>query len=353
MKDQFCHNTEKRRPPPHLIGHEVYEMVKDVHGKRKRIGKNTEEDDMWKKQSIFLELPYWEDLDVRHSIDVMHVEKNVCESLLGTLLNMDEKTRDHEHAWADLLKIRIRQELWLDDSVKGMELPTSCITLSKYEEFCGFLKNVKVPSSYSMNVSMLISFPDLKVVPGVKSHDYHLLPTQMIAVGIRNILPVNVWEAIINFCFFFNAIGEKVLSEEALESLENRHYETLCFWEMYFPPAFFDISEHFTTHVIKEIKLLRLVFLHQMFAYERFNGILKSFIRNQAYPEGSMVQGYCIEEVMEWALNYVDPSNLIGVPMSHHEGRLIGQGTIGKEAITPDPHLFCCTHFHMFTTRKI
>jgi hypothetical protein len=39
MKDQFNGNTEKRRPPPHLIGHEVYEMVKDVHvvlGKRKR-----------------------------------------------------------------------------------------------------------------------------------------------------------------------------------------------------------------------------------------------------------------------------------------------------------------------------
>jgi hypothetical protein len=31
MKDQFNGNTEKRRPPPHLIGHEVYEMVKDVH----------------------------------------------------------------------------------------------------------------------------------------------------------------------------------------------------------------------------------------------------------------------------------------------------------------------------------
>jgi hypothetical protein len=42
-----------------------------------------------------------------------------------------------------------------------------------------------------------------------------------------------------NFYFFFNAIGQKVLSEEALESLENRHYETLCFLEMYFPPAFF------------------------------------------------------------------------------------------------------------------
>jgi hypothetical protein len=98
---------------------------------------------------------------------------------------------------------------------------------------------VKVPSDYSMNVSRLILFPDLKVAPGVKSHDYHVLLTQMIAVGIWNILSVNVREGIMNFYFFFNAIGQKVLSEEALESLENRHYETLCFLEMYFPPAFF------------------------------------------------------------------------------------------------------------------
>jgi hypothetical protein len=178
MKDQFNGNTEKRRPPLHLTGHEVYEMVKDVHvilGKRKRTDKKNEEDDMWKKQSIFWELPYWEDLDVRHSLDVMHAEKNVCESLLGTLLNTDEKTRDHGHARADINKMGIRPELWLDDSIKGTELPTSCIPLSKHEnEFCGFLKNVKVPSDYSTNVSRLISFLDLKVAPGVKSHDYYV-----------------------------------------------------------------------------------------------------------------------------------------------------------------------------------
>jgi hypothetical protein len=46
---------------------------------------------------------------------------------------------------------------------------------------------------------------------------------QMIIVGIQNILPVNVWEAIMNFCFFFNAIGQKVLSEEDHELLEKRH----------------------------------------------------------------------------------------------------------------------------------
>jgi hypothetical protein len=107
---------------------------------------------------------------------------------------------------------------------------------------------------------------------------------------------------------------------------------------MYFPPAFFDISVHLTTHLIKEIKLLGHMFLHQMYAYERFNGILKSFVRNRAYPEGSMVQGYCTDETVEWALNYADPSNPIGVPKSHHEGRLTGKGTIWKKDITPDPY---------------
>jgi hypothetical protein len=61
MKDQFNGNTEKMHPPLHLTGLEVYEIVKDIHvvlDKRKRTGKNNEEDDMWKKQSIFWELPY-------------------------------------------------------------------------------------------------------------------------------------------------------------------------------------------------------------------------------------------------------------------------------------------------------
>jgi hypothetical protein len=101
MNDQFNGNTDRRRSPPHLTGHEVYEMVKDVHvvlGKRKRSGKKTEEYDMWKKQSIFWELPYWKDLDVCHLIDVIHIKKNMCESVLETLLNTNGKTRNHGHA---------------------------------------------------------------------------------------------------------------------------------------------------------------------------------------------------------------------------------------------------------------
>jgi hypothetical protein len=58
---------------------------------------------------------------------------------------------------------------------------------------------VKVPSDYLTNVSRLISLSDLKVALGVKFHDYHVLLMQMIVLGIQNILPVNIQEAIINF----------------------------------------------------------------------------------------------------------------------------------------------------------
>ena len=40
------------------------------------------------------DLPYWSRLEVKHCIDVMHVEKNVCDSLIGTLLNINGKTKD-------------------------------------------------------------------------------------------------------------------------------------------------------------------------------------------------------------------------------------------------------------------
>ena len=61
--------------------------------------------------SIMWELPYWKDLAVRHNIDVMHVKKNVCGSLLGTLLNSKGKTKDHANARADMEDLDIRPEL--------------------------------------------------------------------------------------------------------------------------------------------------------------------------------------------------------------------------------------------------
>ena len=63
-----------------------------------------------KWRSIFFDLPYWDSLLIRHNLDVMHIEKNICESLLGTLLDLAGKSKDSEMAQLDLQELGIRKD---------------------------------------------------------------------------------------------------------------------------------------------------------------------------------------------------------------------------------------------------
>ena len=94
---------------------------------------------------------------------------------------------------------------------------------------------------------------------------------------------------------------------------------------MYFPPSFFDIMVHLIVHIVRAIKI------RSMYPFERFMGILKSYVRNRSRPEGNIVEGYATEEVIEFCLDYVAQVEPIGVPRSRHEGRLEGIGTIGRK----------------------
>ena len=65
---------------------------------------------MGKKKSIFWELPYWEVLDVRHAIDVMHLTKNLCVNLIG-FLGEYGKTKDTLEACQELKRMKDRDAL--------------------------------------------------------------------------------------------------------------------------------------------------------------------------------------------------------------------------------------------------
>jgi len=88
----------------------------------------------------------------------MHVEKNVCESLIGTFLNIKGKTKDGFNACLDLIEMNTREELALREVGKRTYLPVVCYTSSKKEKisFCECLKGVKVPQGYSSNVKSLV-----------------------------------------------------------------------------------------------------------------------------------------------------------------------------------------------------
>jgi hypothetical protein len=59
------------------------------------------EEHMWTHKSGLTRLPYFDDLLLPHSIDVMHTEKNVTEALWGTIKET-EKSKDNSKARVDL-----------------------------------------------------------------------------------------------------------------------------------------------------------------------------------------------------------------------------------------------------------
>ena len=142
----------------------------------------------------------------------MYVEKNVCDSIIGTLLNIKGKTKDGINARKDLVEMSVRFELQPQPHGKLKYLPPACHTLSKSKKisFCGCLGGVKVPQEHSSNIKSLISMEDLKLI-GLKSHDCHVLMQDLLPIAIRGILPKSVRQVITRLCLFFNAICRKVI----------------------------------------------------------------------------------------------------------------------------------------------
>ena len=367
MRKNFSGHRDTAGPPTELTGTEVHNLVMGItneFGKKRKVGKRkekstskekteehvekqkTKERSMWKKKSIFWRLPYWKDLEVRHCIDLMHVEKNVCESLMGLLLNPGT-TKDGLNARRDLEDMGVRSELHPITTESGrVYLPPACYTLSKEEkiDLLTCLSGIKVPSGYSSRISRLVSLQDLKLV-GMKSHDCHVLITQLLPVAIRNILPPKVRHTIQRLCSFFHAIGQKIIDPEGLDELQAELVRTLCHLEMYFPPTFFDIMEHLPVHLVRQTKCCGPAFMTQMYPCERYLGILKGYVRNRSHPEGSIIESYTTEEAIEFCVDYMSETSSIGLPRSHHEGRLDGVGTVGRKTIRLDRKVYDKAHF--------
>jgi len=60
----------------------------------------------------------------------MHLKKNICESLVGTIMNTKGKGKDHENARADLEEMGIRPELYVEEQKMEKTLlqpPPQCL----------------------------------------------------------------------------------------------------------------------------------------------------------------------------------------------------------------------------------
>ncbi|XP_074302669.1 uncharacterized protein LOC141634360 isoform X2 [Silene latifolia] len=80
---------------------------------------------------------------------------------------------------------------------------------------------------------------------------------------------------------------------------------TLCKLEHIFIPSFFDVMIHLPIHLATEAKLAGPVHYRWMYRFERAMQTYKSYVRNKAYPEGSIANGYIEYECLTFSSRYM------------------------------------------------
>ncbi|PKA58048.1 hypothetical protein AXF42_Ash019274 [Apostasia shenzhenica] len=290
---------------------------------------------IWHAKSILFELEYWESLYIRHNLDVMHIERNICDNIIETLLNISGKSKDGLNTLLDMMDMGIREQLTPKVQENRIFLPHACYTLTKEERkrFCRFLYELKMPEKYSSNIRSHINLKDCKLI-NLKSHDCHVLMQQLLPIAIRGSLDVCLRNAITKICIFINSLCAKVVDHCNLDALQSNLIETLCELEIFFSPHFFDVIVHLTVHLVREVKLCGSIFMRWMYPFERYIKILKRYVRNRYRPEACIIESYVTEEIVEYCTEYLHDVNPIGISVGHNLPNKFGKGlSTGKPQI--------------------
>ncbi|CAL8999749.1 unnamed protein product [Prunus brigantina] len=200
---EFDGNTEHRLRPREWSGDEILEQLNrlDFSPFGKTVTRTRPATHLnWTHKSMFFELPYWSKLKLRHNLDVMHVEKNVFDTLVGTILDIEGKTKDTIKAHLDLERMGIRRGLWMnrDGDKARRDLTFFAMKPNDKKDFLQFVSSVKFPDGYASNIARCVNVDGGKFT-GLKSHDCHVFMQRLLPVGIRHLLPEDVVKPIMLF----------------------------------------------------------------------------------------------------------------------------------------------------------
>ncbi|XP_062111954.1 uncharacterized protein LOC133823304 [Humulus lupulus] len=316
------------------VAKQLSEFTNDF-GKGRKRGCGSEFDKGWKKKSIFFRLPYWEILVVCQNLDVMHVEKNVCESILNTLLDCKGKSKDHYNSRLDLTKMGIMTHLHPYEEEGITRLPAAAYTLSKSDKklFCKRLFDLKFPYGYSYKISNCVDMEKHKLT-GLKSHACHVIMQQLLVIAVRGLMEEGCREIILRLCRFFHELCQRVVDKEEIIKLELESAEIVYKLEQYFPCFSFDPMIHLVVHLAREVRLCGPVQFRWMYHFERYMKVFKGFVSNYARPEGCIANRYLAVECVCFCETFLkhndnqDSTEIKENPLSAGECFELGQGDI-------------------------
>ncbi|XP_042971135.1 uncharacterized protein LOC122303420 [Carya illinoinensis] len=347
-KHLFNGKEDHRKPPRVLEGSNILAqllMIGDVQfGKSHRKRKRTVEELNWTKYSIFFKLPYWVTLRLRHNLDVMHIEKNIFDNILCTLMNIPGKTKDNVNSRQDLELFGFRKELHLNYDGERVTMPQALYTLhgDERKKFCEWLVDVKFPDGFSSNISHCVSVRDCRI-SGLKSHDCHVFMQRLLPIAVGGFFRNEIALSLTGLCTFFKGLCARTLDVNQISQFQTDIVTILCKLEMIFPPSFFDIMVHLIVHLPREAILGGPVQYRWMYPFERYLGKFKRYVKNKARPEGSIAEAYIHIECLTFCSLYLqdvetkftrmdrnidgESENIDGIKIFNQKVRTIGTAT--------------------------
>jgi len=153
---------------------------------------------------------------VRHNLVVMHIEINVCDNIIYTLLGLGKNSKDNIEARLDLKEMKIRPSLWPQYRATGRAyLPPTYFTISSNEKemFYEVLQNGKFPHGYASNIARWIR---KRKISRLKTHDCHVIMQELLPLALRRSADKRVKSILIELCTFFRVLCSKVLKLDEL-----------------------------------------------------------------------------------------------------------------------------------------
>ena len=97
----------------------------------------------------------------------MHIEKNICDSLIGTLLELEHKNKDTINARLDLESLNIRKDMQLDRNTNKTKyfIPEAPYFLEKAKKrgFSQYLSDCTFPDGFCSNMASCANVENCKI----------------------------------------------------------------------------------------------------------------------------------------------------------------------------------------------
>jgi len=159
----------------------------------------------------------------------MHIEKNVFEQVINTVVNVKDKTKDDIRARKDMSTYCKRKRLDVQVVEEGdrsvsevMPLASYVLTKAQQRMLCEWIRTL-----YASNLGRCVDMKNV-LLHHIKSHDCHVFMQRLLLLAFRDILPTNVWKVLIELSQFFRDLCASRLHVDDVLRLEKNIVEILC-----------------------------------------------------------------------------------------------------------------------------